>query len=201
VIDAGRPSEMVDFAELRESLVPLTGSAAPWRVAGGGALDLFLGRVTRSHADVDVAVLRRDQLAVQRHLADWALRWVRPVAGGVFHPWREDEWLELPVHEIHGRNDAGATIEILLNEARGEEWHFRRDVQIHRPLSLVGRNSLLGIPYLAPEVVLLYTAENPRPSDEEDFTRLVDHLSAEQRAWLSRAIATSDGVHPWLAAL
>jgi hypothetical protein len=32
-----------------------------WWIAGGWAVDLFLGEQTRVHDDVDVAVLRRDE--------------------------------------------------------------------------------------------------------------------------------------------
>src|SRR5687768_15015039 len=42
----------------------------PWGICGGWAIDLFLGRVTRRHGDVDVAVLRRDQAAIQEYLTD-----------------------------------------------------------------------------------------------------------------------------------
>ena len=34
---------------------------APWFIAGGWAIDLFLGRKTREHADVDFALSRLDQ--------------------------------------------------------------------------------------------------------------------------------------------
>ena len=34
---------------------------APWWIAGGQAIDLWLGRQTRPHLDLDVQVLRRDQ--------------------------------------------------------------------------------------------------------------------------------------------
>jgi hypothetical protein len=37
------------------------GFNAPWGIAGGWALDLFVGRESRAHADIDVALLRRDQ--------------------------------------------------------------------------------------------------------------------------------------------
>ena len=37
---------------------------APWWIAGGWAIDLFLGRQTREHEDIDVQILRRDQHAV-----------------------------------------------------------------------------------------------------------------------------------------
>ena len=179
----------------------MAGLTVPWWAAGGWALDLFLEEVTRPHADVDLAVLRRDQAAVQRHLARWTLRWVESRSGGKFHPWDDGEWLELPVPEIHGDNAAGETIEILLNEAHGDRWHFRRDSRIHRPLRLVGHPSRLGIPYLAPEIVLLYKAEHPRSSDEDDFARVIAYLSAAQCSWLAQAIAAGAGDHPWLRAL
>lgn len=43
----------------------------PWWIAGGWAIDLFLGRQTRPHGDTDVLVLRCDQLALQQVLEGW----------------------------------------------------------------------------------------------------------------------------------
>lgn len=37
----------------------------PWWIAGGWAIDLFLGRQTREHQDIDVLILRRDHQAVR----------------------------------------------------------------------------------------------------------------------------------------
>ena len=45
----------------------------PWFVAGGWALDLFLGRITRDHSDFEVALFREDQLELQRILKGWRL--------------------------------------------------------------------------------------------------------------------------------
>ena len=56
----------------------------PWWVAGGWAVDLFLGRRTRPHKDIEIALYRHDQSALQEHLAGWSLRKVvdhRRVAG------------------------------------------------------------------------------------------------------------------------
>ena len=117
---------------------------APWWVAGGWAIDLFLGRVTRSHQDVDIAILRRDQMAVQQHLAGWSLQWVDPRSGGQFRRWQPGEHLAWPVHEFHGTRTDGATIELLLNEAVDQVWHFRRDRRIKRPLSRVGLTAAGG---------------------------------------------------------
>src|SRR5215813_9718555 len=45
--------------------------AAPWWVAGGWALDLFLGAPTRAHEDIGVQILRQDQEAVRALLHGW----------------------------------------------------------------------------------------------------------------------------------
>jgi len=44
---------------------------APWWVAGGRALDLWMGRQTRAHQDVDVAVLRADQMQLHEVFGGW----------------------------------------------------------------------------------------------------------------------------------
>jgi len=43
------------FDETRAVFAPL---AVPWWIAGGWAIDVYLGRQTREHADIDVSVLR-----------------------------------------------------------------------------------------------------------------------------------------------
>jgi hypothetical protein len=57
----------------RESWHPLTPHEAdpllsvlraPWWVAGGWALDLYLGKVTRVHKDLDVGIFREDAAIV-----------------------------------------------------------------------------------------------------------------------------------------
>ena len=47
-----------------------------WCVAGGHAIELAVGRPLRPHSDIDVLLLRRDQLAAQHALAGW--EWWRP---------------------------------------------------------------------------------------------------------------------------
>jgi hypothetical protein len=190
-------SSAAELAKLQRALAPMVDCPAPWWVVGGWAIDLFLGRITRAHHDVDIAILRRDQMAVQQHLTGWSLRWVEPRSGGQFHPWQPGEQLPWPVHEIHGTHSDGATIELLLNEAVDEIWHFRRDQRIARPLARVGRATAQGIPFLAPEVVLLYKAQENRLLDQADFTNVRDALDPEQRSWLAEALQGDYKLHPW----
>ena len=149
---------------------------------------------------MDVAVFRDDQRAVREHLRGWDLR---RVVAGELTAWEADEWLALPIHEVHARRTAGEPreLELLLNERVGDAWTFRRDPAVTLP---VFRAILLGdegIPFLAPEIVLLYKSKNPRDQDARDFAAVLPALGGERRAWLASALVTVQRGHPWIATL
>ena len=172
---------------------------APWAIAGGWAIDLALGRVTRPHADVDVAVLRRDQLALRAALPGWRFQFAR---SGALVDWPAEQWLEHPVHEVHARSpDGTARVELLLDECEGIEWVYRRDAAVRMPIGRAFRPGPDGIRLLAPEIVLLYKSKAPRPADEHDFGVARPLLDAEGRAWLRAAILRAAPAHPWAASL
>jgi hypothetical protein len=179
----------------------LAGLDAPWWVAGGWALDLFLDAETRPHGDVDVAVLRRDQLALHRLLGDWDLRYATPERK--LEPW-DGQPLTLPVHAVWARRslhpNAPWTFEVLLNEHRGDRWVYRRDPAVSRELVDLGGDRR-GIPYLRPEVVLLYKSKDPTVTDEADFGAAEPRLAGSARAWLRAALRTCAPHHPWLERL
>lgn len=169
----------------------------PWFIAGGWAIDLFLGNETRKHGDIEIALLRKDQESIKSYLRSWNLQ---KVVKGEFHQWK-DEYLELPIHEIHGVSETGSRIEILLNESNNSEWIFRREPSIRRHLKHIKRVSDLDIPYLSPEIVLLYKAINPKEKDEEDFIRAKDLLNEESRSWLIRGLEVHIPGHYWIGEL
>ncbi len=171
-----------------------------WLVAGGWAVDLYLRRATRPHADIEVAILRQDQATLRAHLRGWRFE---KVVDGELAPWREGECLELPVHELHCFNERAQPprLEVLLNESRGGQWVYRRDGRVNRPLAECRLVSGAGVPFLSPEIVLLYKSKNPAPKDEQDFRALVGELGARRKAWLRRALTTCDPRHRWLAEL
>ena len=168
-----------------------------WYVCGGWALDLFLGRVTRAHKDVDVAVARRDQLEVQDYLRRRGWR-LEKAAGGELSPWAEGERLELPLHGVWCRNEAHdpAFFELLLNEVDDELFRFRRDQSVTLPRARMSFASSSGLPVLAPEVVLLYKSNSPGEY-AADFRAAAPSLSGESRAWLKGALAQVSPGHPW----
>jgi hypothetical protein len=89
----------------------------------------------------------------------------------------------------------------MLDESDGERWVFRRQPKIRRPLALAVRRNFDGIPYLAPEIQLLYKAHPVRARDQADFDRVAPRLDPDGRAWLRDALAKADPDHPWLSAL
>jgi hypothetical protein len=186
------------FAELQRVARVMEDFSRAWFVAGGWAIDLFLGRETRAHEDVEIAVLRADQEEMRRHLAGWTFE---KVVSGVREPWREGERLEPPIHEIHASSPGGESLEILLNEAAGDVWRFRRNPAVTRPLSEVGLRAKDGVLFLAPEIVLLYKAKVRRTRDERDFEGVLPAMDGGRRAWLAGAIAASHPAHPWIARL
>ncbi|MGP4019578.1 nucleotidyltransferase domain-containing protein [Saccharopolyspora sp. 5N708] len=179
----------------------LGGLSAPWWLAGGYAIELALGRPLRHHDDIDVLVLRRDQLAVQRALSGWDCWAADPP--GVLRPWQPGERLPVGVHDIWCRPgpDRSWRIQVMLDESCGAEWVSRRNADLRRPITALGRTNRDGIPYLAPEVQLFYKAKAPRAKDEVDFDAVLPELDARQRGWLADAISTTYGPHPWLPAL
>jgi len=192
---AGLPPEVRAVADALASL------RAPWAVAGGWALDLALGRVTRPHADVDVAAFRPDQAALRQALPGWDFS---VAVAGALVPWEGDARLEPPVHEVHARppaGRAGQALELLLNEREGEDWVYRRDPAVRRPLRRVLRPGPGGVRVLAPEIVLLYKSKAPRAVDEHDFHAARPLLDAGARAWLRAALLRGAPHHPWAAAL
>lgn len=178
----------------------MAGFPAPWAVAGGWALDLYLGQVTRPHADLELAIFRDDQLHLRRHLRAWAFE---KVVGGRREIWKADETLTPPVHEIHARLDGppGHAIEFLLNERTGGSWAFRRNPAVTLPLDRAILPAAAGLPILAPELVLLFKAKSPRAKAERDFRTAFPMLDAPRRRWLIEAIGRCHPGHPWVATL
>lgn len=169
----------------------------PWFVAGGWALDLFAGVQSREHKDVDLVVWREDQQALRRFLDQWT---VFKAVDRQLVPWAHDETLEKPVHEIHAHLGE-KRLEFLLNEHQSGMWLYRRHQAVSLPRELFGRASAQGVPYVAPEVVLLYKAKAPRQVDELDFTNTLPRLDLAARRWLAGAVAACHPGHHWLARL
>jgi hypothetical protein len=168
----------------------LAGVRTPWYVGGGWAVDLFLGRTTRPHGDLEIGVPAAGYGELCDRLPGHALDAVGdgriwPDAGpaelaGTFQTWVRDP-------------ATGAYVLDIMREPHdGDTWLYRRDPTIRRPYAEVVRRTADGIPYLTPELVVLFKSKAPRPKDEADFTALLPHLPPG-----ATALLPAD--HPWRA--
>lgn len=185
-------------------------SAAPfdWAVCGGFAIDLFLGRETRPHGDMDLCAFEKDRPAIQRFMLEkgWnvyefrGMGKVRPLNPSSvsetgrnlmcflpgcdlvqFYPCEEEGLL---YHQFfpNGLTELNY-LEFLFTPTDGNALVFSQSPAIHRELdqAILRRD---GIPYLAPEIALLHKARDPeRPESVADFQAAFPNLDPEQKRW------------------
>jgi hypothetical protein len=198
--------EVKALLEVAEALGNLR---APFYFAGGWAIDLHLGRVTREHHDVDALVMRRDHLLLHKALKQFSLKKIiphpdgKPPNRGAIVEWPAGERLELPVHQINAyrTGESEPAFQVMLAESRGSDWIFRRNPDVSMPISKMGFHPLWGLPYLAPEIVLLFKAKHLEARDRVDFDHAIPALSVDARRWLRDAIEKTHPGHEWLKVL
>jgi hypothetical protein len=88
----------------------------------------------------------------------------------------------------------------MLLEAEGDNWIYRREPRVRGPLSTLGKKTSGGLPYLSPELQLLYKAKKETlEKDERDFSIVLPLLNREAREWLVKSLSMQfpEG-HEWL---
>ena len=178
----------------------LAAAAFPWWIAGGWALDLFLTRQTRAHGDIDVAIFRGDERALARHLP--SLELVIAERAGLA-PWSGDAPLPASAHQLWARERGRDVwqLEVLLEERSEDRWVYRRDASIRLRAADIGRRTAEGVPYLRPEIQLLYKSKEARAVDESDLIALLPRLDPAQRGFLAAALWKVAPGHRWLERL
>jgi len=174
----------------------LTFAAAPcrWWISGGHALELHRQRSWREHDDTDVGVVRGDLPAVYALLSHWELH---VAAAGQLTPWR-GEPLSTDRHQnnVWCRLTASAPwqLDVTIGEGSKDNWIYRRDPTVQLPWDLAVLRTTDGIPYLAPELQLLFKSNNVRPKDDVDAAEVIPTLDARQHDFLARQLSAD---HPW----
>ena len=166
---------------------------------GGWAIDLFVGRQTRDHADLEIALPRPHFSRVREVLAGFAFYVVDNGAVRLL-----DDGA-LPPDHTHQNwvldTEAGAwRVDVMLEPGDDDTWVFRRDERVQAP-----RSSMTGyrdsVPYLKPQGSVLYKAKRSRPKDEADLLACLPLMDETARAWLASALERAHPAHPWLAQL
>lgn len=177
----------------------LAGIATPWCVAAGWALDLFQGTRTRAHGDIEIAIPAAGFPEVRARFPGYAFDGV-----GSGRIWADAAPEVLAAtHQTWLRDPA--TGDYLLDVFRephdGDTWICRHDETIRLPYREIIHHTDRGIPYLAPELVLLFKAKHVRPKDQSDFDRTVPLLTPARRGTLADLLTRAHPGHRWLADL
>lgn len=171
---------------------------ATWYVLAGWALDLFQGRQTREHEDLEIGVPAHEFGAVRGALAELELFVVGdgrawPLGEAVLSAHRQT-WAREPESGLW-------RVDVIREPWDGDVWVCRLDTRIRVPGDDLVARTREGIPYIRPEIALLFKAKAVRAKDEADFTAVLPLLGDEQRRWLVDALVLVHPGHRWLPAL
>jgi hypothetical protein len=175
---------------------------APWCVAAGWAIDLFLGGQRREHEDLEIAVPSDRFGEVADALAAFEL----------FIPGREDDrelvWPYADAgervethHQTWVREPATGRwrLDVFREPSDGDTWICRRDESIRMPHAELIERTADGIPYARPEVVLLFKAKHSHePKNESDLAAALPALEPARRERLARWLELVHPGHAWI---
>lgn len=200
---------------------------ADYAVCGGYAIDLFLGRKTRPHKDLDVAVFWEDRDRIVQFMlqAGWLV--FEPYGGRYLHRIRSvtdqkrirnNIWCVAPenghykfsrrgmglfaVRQDDAEQETLDFVEFLFNRREDGCFLYARDPAVRLDLKKAIRQAG-KLPYLTPELVLLYKSTSlQNPDYALDFANTLPQLEAEEQSWLQNALTIQHGeTHEWAAAL
>lgn len=185
----------------REVTGLLRGVQAPWYVAAGWALDLFLGDRRRDHADLEIGVPSERFDEVVDALSGFELF---VVAEGEGIPLADAGDRLEDTHQTWVLDPAADRwrLDVFREPSAGETWICRRDPTLRLPYARLIRHTEDGIPYGSPEVVLLFKAKHAdEDKNQADFAATAPRLDPEGRRWLHNALERVHPGHAWLAEL
>lgn len=166
----------------------------PWCIAGGWAIDLWLNRATRDHGDVEIAILREDQIALRDFMTEAKFDIITsrgPVR------WRDRQMLMLPVHQLRVHHQAH-DLKILLDEHHRGQWVYRNDWRVKMPIDQWSARGAFGVPVIAPEISLLYKSANVSDRDNLDLRSAMEAMRPAQLLWLREALQLASPQHQWI---
>ena len=164
-------------------------SAVRWWIAGGRAARV--GAPVRHHEDTDVAVRMQDLGELRAALRDWHL-W--EANSGTLRPLLPGDTLTEGCDQLWARRDAHHPWQLdFALDPSTDRWVFKRDPRVRLPWDRAVR-TVHGVPFLRPEVALVYKAHLDRPKDRADLAAAC--LDPGARAWLASTLEQL-GQHTW----
>ncbi|MBF6034933.1 amino acid transporter [Pseudomonas sp. P155] len=172
----------------------------PWCVVGGWALDLWHGRQTRTHSDLEFTVLRADFACFRQALSDLDFYAVKD---GTFQLLSAICLPAADIFQVWGYDRAAQAwrVDVMIEPGTPDTWVYKRDPSIVCSRADMVMRSTAGIPYLRPAAVLLFKAKHTRAKDRSDFAMALPRMSVQERVWLVRHLTLLHPEHDWLDAV
>jgi hypothetical protein len=153
----------------------------------------------RAHGDIEIAIPAASFPEVRSRFPGYVFD-----AAGSGRIWEDATPDELAsVHQTWLRDPATGNylLDVFRGPHDGDTWICRRDESIRFPYSEIIYHTQDSIPYLAPELVLLFKAKHARQKDQADFDATIPHMTPAQRETLGELLARAHPEHRWLADL
>ncbi len=195
---------------------------------GGYAVDLFLGCESRPHGDIDILAYWKDRNKIieymwtqgycvyemlgegkAHHITDINNQFIKK--RNIFCIKEDCDFIRLTetteqdvyiVEIIPAIQRKLNFIEFLFNDRTDEQFLYARNHNIKRALN----KSILyadNIPYLAPEICLLYkSTDTERKGYQQDYDLSIQKMNNKQRKWLREALSELfPNGHKWIGEL
>ena len=196
-----------------------------YAICGGHAIDLFIGKKTRPHKDLDVVIFKEDRNKIIQFMIDNGWDIYEPCGNEILHKivdindqkliktniWcvkpenRHYEFIQKDINMFSVKFDNSEQIELdfieyLLNKRVDGYFLYSRNNDIK-----LNMNSCIlyfdDIPFLTPELVLLYKSKGIDivPENQIDFDNVFYKLNESQKVWLkdSLNVMFPEG-HKWM---
>lgn len=195
---------------------------------GGQALDLFLGYESRIHGDIDICAFWNERNSIIQFMQSMGYKVYEMLGGGRAHAITDGSDLVekkknifcfregCPLVKTYPPDEDGSCwmeffhigqskldyIEFLFNDQSQDAFEYarNREITLKMEKAVLSRD---GIPYLAPELCLLYkSTDTEREGYQQDFELTYQSMNALQREWLRKALLKEyPKGHPWLDVL
>jgi len=186
----------------RELASLLDGLNVRWCVVGGWALELAGVLPPRPHSDVEIAVPQFEFERLREWLPSYEFfvigrhgMWPAESADGAF--------FDNPQTFIRDPRSGTWKADVIRSQYDCDTWVFQLDRSVRRPYDAAVGATSDAIPYLRPELVLLYKALSPKEKKNDgDFRASTGSLTRSEQRWLADTLAVIAGPdHPWLSRL
>lgn len=181
---------------------------------GGWAIDLFLGKETRKHGDIDILAYWTERDTIIQYMQSLGFQVYEMLGGGKAHHVTDiqdqlkckrnifcftqdcelvclSEANKQGIHSVDFKHIGQKKlnfIEFLFNDKDDANLFYARNHDVRLALSdaFLVRD---GLPYLAPEMCLLYKSTDiDREGYQSDFDNAILHMDQRQKHWLEDAL-------------